>query len=215
MNLTFLEVRDLNEAWWKCIREVLLHGRDYIIDKGSFEGQKRKELDLLICQIKYPNTRPLVPVVPDGVPPPADMHYVETDYLQYLMTDNKQPDEMYTYGEDIEKQFIEICERYKNYGYNTNQLTMSIGNSNSIFLEHSQCLRLIDTRVLDGKLNYVVYFRSWDLWGGFPVNLAGIQLMKEMMAADIGKEDGEIIAISKGLHLYDHQWEVGKIVARL
>jgi thymidylate synthase len=52
------------------------------------------------------------------------------------------------------------------------------------------------------------------LWGGFPANLAGIQIMKEMMATEIGIEDGQLIAISKGLHLYDHQWEVGKMVVR-
>lgn len=215
MNIVSLKVRDLNEAWWKCIRELLLHGYEYTIDKGSYEGQKRKEFDLMVCQIEYPNTRPLVPIVPEGIPPPADMNYVEKEYLPYLMLNVKAKNELYTYGQDIEPQFFEICERYKKYGFETNQLTMSIGSRDSVFLEHSQCLRLIDTRVRYGKLHYVIYFRSWDLWGGFPVNLAGIQLMKEQMAIEIGVGDGELIAISKGLHLYDHQWEVGKVVARL
>jgi len=30
------------------------------------------------------------------------------------------------------------------------------------------------------------------------------------MADEIGVEDGEIIAISKGLHLYDYAWEWAK-----
>jgi len=33
-------------------------------------------------------------------------------------------------------------------------------------------------------LHFVLYFRSWDLWGGFPAKLAGIQLLKEYMASD-------------------------------
>lgn len=66
------------------------------------------------------------------------------------------------------------------------------------------CLRSIDTRIQDGKLHFVVYFRSWDLWGGFPANLAAIQHLKEYMAGQIGVEDGELIAESKGLHLYDY-----------
>ena len=85
----------------------------------------------------------------------------------------------------------------------------------SINLEHSQCLRLIDTRIRYGKLHYVVYFRSWDLYGGFPVNLAGIQLMKEAMANELGVQDGELIAFSKGLHLYDHHFDLGKAVVGL
>ena len=213
MKITTLKVRDLNEAWWKCIREVLLHGYEYTIDRGSYAGGKRKEFDLIVCQIEYPGTRPLVPIVAEGVPQPTSMEYVENEYLPYLMTSFKKENEQYVYGEDIAPQYDEICKIYKNDGYNTNQATMSIGSKESIKLSDPQCLRLIDTRIRYGKLHYVVYFRSWDLWGGFPANLAAIQLMKEMMAREIDVEDGELIAISKGLHLYDHQWEVGKIVA--
>lgn len=45
---------------------------------------------------------------------------------------------------------------------------------------------------------------SWDLWGGFPVNLGGIELLKQYMAKEIGVGNGKIIAASKGLHIYDH-----------
>jgi thymidylate synthase len=35
------------------------------------------------------------------------------------------------------------------------------------------------------------------------------------MAGEIGVEDGEIIAMSKGLHLYEYSWELAKIAARI
>jgi thymidylate synthase len=73
---------------------------------------------------------------------------------------------------------------------------------------------MIDTRISEGKLHFVVYFRSWDLWGGFPANLAGIQILKEYMAGEIGVEDGELIAMSKGLHLYDYSWDLARAVLR-
>ncbi len=67
------------------------------------------------------------------------------------------------------------------------------------------CLRLVDFRYdQDNTVHMVVYFRSWDLWGGFPANLAGLQLVKEYVAEAIGAKDGKIIASSKGLHIYDH-----------
>ena len=216
MLVTNLVVRDLNEAWWRAIREVLLHGYTYTIDRGSHnKNMQRKEFDFFMCQIQYPATRPLTPIVPDSVPPPTDMDYVTKDYLPYLMVDAPKPGEQYTYGQDIQDQFLKICEMYKNDGYNTNQATISVGSKHSIDLSDPQCLRVIDTRVRYGKLHYFVYFRSWDLWGGFPSNLAGIQLMKEIMAKEIGVEDGELIVASKGLHLYDYNWELGKVVARL
>jgi thymidylate synthase len=214
MDITFIKARDLNEAWWKCIREVLTKGHEYTIEIGSYVGQKRKEFDFVVVQIEHPGTRPLVPTVPEGVPPPSDIDYVEKDYLPYLMSNLKQANETYTYGEDIEQQFEAICKMYKK-GFNTNQATITVGNRDSIFCSDPPCLRLIDTRVRYGKLHYVVYFRSWDLYAGFPSNLAGIQLMKEFMASEIGVEDGEIIAVSKGMHLYEYNWEVARAVARL
>ena len=90
---------------------------------------------------------------------------------------------------------------------------MAVGDAQSIFLSDPPCLRGIDTRILGGKLNFVAYFRSWDLWAGFPSNLAAIQLLKEYMASEIGVLDGDIIATSKGLHLYEYSWELAGIAA--
>jgi len=71
------------------------------------------------------------------------------------------------------------------------------------------CLRVVDFRLdQDNFLHMVVYFRSWDLWGGFPANLAGLQLVKEYVGQAIGAHDGAIIASSKGLHIYDHAIDV-------
>lgn len=71
------------------------------------------------------------------------------------------------------------------------------------------CLRLVDFRLdQENVLHMVVYFRSWDLWGGFPANLAGLQLLKDYVGQQLEAEDGRIIASSKGLHLYDHCIEV-------
>lgn len=215
MRIANITARDLPEAWFLCVREVLLRGYEYKIDKGSFEGQKRKELDFVVVQVEHPDRKPLVPDVPEGIPAPASMDYVEKDYLMYLMTSIKAPGEQYTYGEDLGAQITEVINRYKAGGFETNQLCMSVGNKLSLWLEHSQCLRLIDTRIRYGKLHFVVYFRSWDLWAGFPSNLAAVQILKEYMASEIEVEDGELIALSKGLHLYDYSWELARIAVGL
>ena len=99
---------------------------------------------------------------------------------------------------------------YKNKGYRNNQMVLQIAHPSDMLLQDPPCLRHIDTRIQDGKLHFYPYFRSWDLWGGFPANLAGIQLLKEYCAAEIGVEDGEIIATSKGLHLYDYSFDLAK-----
>jgi len=39
--------------------------------------------------------------------------------------------------------------------------------------------------------------------------------LKEYMAGEIGVSDGELIASSKGLHLYEYSWELAMVVARM
>jgi thymidylate synthase len=214
MKISIIEARDLSEAWFICLRRTLDEGREYKIDRGSYAGQRRKELDLVVINVAYPGTRPLIPDVPQGVPPPSTMEYVE-NYLPYLMTSHKKKGEEYTYGQYLEKQIAEVIRMYKEDGYNTNQAYMDVGNEKSIFLPDPPCLRMIDTRIRDDRLNFIVYFRSWDLWAGFPSNLAAIQLLKEYMASEIGVKDGELLAMSKGLHLYGYAWELAKAVVRV
>ena len=214
MQISVVEARDLPEAWFLCLRRTLAQGREYTIDRGSNVGQRRKELDFIVLQVRHPGNRPLVPDVPSGVPPPSSMEYVE-NYLQYLLTSFKADREQYTYGEDLEQQIPELIRIYNEGGHNTNQGFMAVGSRESIRLSDPPCLRGIDTRVANGRLHFIVYFRSWDLWAGLPSNLAGIQLLKEYVASELGVEDGELIALSKGLHLYDYTWELARTAAGL
>jgi thymidylate synthase len=211
MKLEFIEARDLPDAWFQTIHRVLKKGYTYTIDRGSYEGQKRLEFDYTTINIKHPGVRPLLPDIPPslGIPNPVKEGYLEK-YLPYLMTSVKQPGEDYTYGQDLEPQINEVINMYKKDGHGTNQAYMTVGNKDSIFLKDPQCLRGIDTKIKNNRLNFIVYFRSWDLWNGLPANLGAIQLLKEYMASGIGVKDGEIIASSKGLHLYDYVWDIAE-----
>jgi len=212
MKLEFVEARDLPDAWFQCVCRVLDVGEKYLIDRGSYAGQFRLEFDYVTVHIKYPGQRPLLPDIPPqlGIPNPVADDYLE-QYLPYLMTSAKSPTEDYTYGQYLEAQIAEVIKMYKESGHNTNQAYMTVGDDMSIYLNDPPCLRGIDTRISGGRLHFIVYFRSWDLWGGFPANLGAIQLLKEYMAGEIGVEDGEIIATSKGLHLYDFTWDLAKL----
>ena len=230
----FIDAFDLDDAWFQCLCQILEQGHVYTITKGSYEGQKRLEFDFVSVRIKKP-AHQIIPIIPAGmnIPAPTDMDYIQ-GYLAYLLTGTKTETEDYTYGErlvdprvrlreSIEgkemvremplyvNQVEEVIKLYKEKGSGTNQATMEIGMPSDIKLVDPPCLRIIDTRVRYGKLHFILYFRSWDLWGGFPSNLGGLQLVKQYMAEEIGVEDGEIIAVSKGLHLYDYAWDLAKL----
>lgn len=208
MDIAFVEAFDLPDAWFTLLGRVLDDGREYAVDQGSFVGRRRKELEFVVLKVTNPGQRPLVPQMPPGVgvPPPTTMDYVEEYYHSYFVGSERQPHEEYTYGSYVHAQLLPLLEKYRE-GPNTNQGCITIGDASSIHLEHPPCLRLIDTRVQDGRLDFVVYYRSWDLWAGFPVNMAGTQLLKEELALALEVEDGDILALSKGLHLWEHSWE--------
>jgi len=212
LNIISIEARDIPDAWYQGVYSIINRGHRYKIDRGSYEGQERLEFDYITVHIKHPGIRPLLPDIPPslGIPNPVADGYLE-EYLPYLMTSEKQPGEDYTYGQYLESQIAEVIRMYKEDGHGTNQAYMTVGNPEALYLKDPPCLRGIDTRIRYGKLHFMVYFRSWDLWGGFPANLGAIQMLKEYMAEEIGVEDGEIIAASKGLHLYDYIWELAKL----
>ena len=214
MEITFIEARDLPDAWFQCVYQIFEAGHEYSIERGSFAGQRRLEYDFIVVKINYPETRPLIPDIPPGIglPAPTDMDYVN-EYLDKLCSkESKAEHEDYTYGMYLEDQIAEVIRMYREDGFGTNQACMAVCDRESIYLEDPPCLRQIDTRIYtnERKLHFMVYFRSWDLWAGFPTNLAGIQLLKEYMADEIGVEPGETIAVSKGMHLYDYAWEIAQ-----
>jgi thymidylate synthase len=230
----FIDAFDLDDAWFQCLSEILEHGHIYTITRGSYAGQKRLEFDFVTVRVRKPGHQ-IIPIIPSGmsIPPPTDMEYIQ-GYLSYLLTGQKTETEDYTYGERLVEpkikvkqkvggkemvaemplnvnQVEEVIKIYKTQGSGTNQAIMEIGMPSDIKLSDPPCLRLIDTRVRYGKMHFILYFRSWDLWGGFPSNLGGLQLVKQYMAEEIGVGDGEIIAVSKGLHLYDYAWDLAKL----
>lgn len=246
MRFAFIEATDLGDAWFQALYKIMMEGRKYLITKGSRQGLYRIGIAITIV-IKNPSSRPLFPLMPEGqnIPAPTDEETINK-YLEYLLSPERQPDEHYTYGEDISWLHEWIINHYKKYGHGNNHGYMTVGRPETVYFydrdigceetitifnpetkeiirqrhisnewnkdpeidTSSQCLRGIDTWIEDNKLNFWVYFRSWDLWNGFPTNLGGIQLVKKHMADEIGIEDGEMIVSCKDLHVYEDAWSI-------
>lgn len=114
-------------------------------------------------------------------------------------------------------QINEVIRIFSEKGSNTNQATTEIAMPSDILLYDPPCIRLLDWRVREGKLHVFVYIRSWDLYAGFPANLGGVELLKQFIIQSIRDysntklpklENGEIYAMSKGLHVYEQYLEI-------
>ena len=104
-----------------------------------------------------------------------------------------------------------IIATYKKFGHRNNQMVLQVAHPSDLLLLDPPCLRAIDTRIQDNTLHFFVYFRSWDLWGGLPANLAGLQNLKSYMSGEMDVNDGEMIVESKGLHLYGYAEDLAKL----
>ncbi len=229
-----ITAQHLDDAWHQALRQCFEFGHEYKVEHGSYEGQKRFEFDFASILIKRPWEQ-IVPILPEGlsIPPPASREQIEKYMADYLFSDALSPNEDYRYGErlvapkfrkvrrpDLKKkhsvegkqvdmgvnQVKEAVRIYREAGHGTNQCTMEIAMPNDILLHDPPCCRLIDTRIRYGRLHFVIYFRSWDLYAGFPVNLGGMELLKQMMADEIGVGNGSMIVASKGLHVYEQYY---------
>lgn len=126
--------------------------------------------------------------------------------IQEAIGEGVQPPTEFNFIDQIQH-FIDFLKNTPN----TNQAVLQVAQPSDCLLDDPPCLRHIDMRIKDNKLIFYPYFRSWDLWGGFPANLAGIAVLQKYMADCIGVKSGEIIVSSKGLHIYRYVEELAKI----
>jgi len=193
------------DAWREVMVLAIQNGNDYVVERGSCNGQIRKQLPYVQIVIDHPEHRPLSPIMPPGIPGPTDEDKISSYFARYIMSDELAENEVYTYGQFITKQIDRIIELLNSSRGNTNQATIAIGDVSTTFLDDPPCLRTVSFKVIDGKLDMSVYFRSWDLYAGLPENLGGLQLLKEYVISNLTFpcEPGRTIAFSDGLHIYE------------
>ena len=106
-------------------------------------------------------------------------------------------------------------DHYREKGFGNNHCYIQVGYPESNYAYDmpyeseadrgtSPCLRGIDTKIIDNKLCFHVYFRSWDLYSAFPQNMGGITLLLEYMAEMLEIEVGILFFSSLKLHCYKH-----------
>jgi len=144
----------------------------------------------------------------------------------YDMTGRGNPHIINELVMSVPNQLEWIVKHYKEKGYANNHCYIQVGYPESSLAydvpysdeserQTSPCLRGIDTKIVEENgCNFLltnVYFRSWDLWGGWPENLGGITRLMETICELLGDvEPGPLSFASKGLHAYGFQLDAVK-----
>jgi len=116
----FVNEKTLDSCWFKLLSEVWQHGRKNKIDYGSFAGSSRLEFDFAAGTIEYPTTRPLAPIMPEGVPPVTSDDEINKYFTDYLMDGhNLEKNEHYRYSTWITggDYTLPRSKAYSIYGY--------------------------------------------------------------------------------------------------
>lgn len=104
-------------------------------------------------------------------------------------------------------------------GYPESNLAYDTRYSTELGRGTSPCLRILDTKIIKGHdgewyLCFSVYFRSWDLWGGFPENMGGLAHLMHYMATALTVRTsttirpGYLAFSAAKLHVYGHSMQI-------
>jgi thymidylate synthase len=223
----YLEAFTIPEAWNLLQRKLWeIDAVEYVVDFGSSVGKIRREFPYVTCLIKQPWVRPLCDtLLKPGVIPPATPDIIEKYFNEYLLNPDIPGQELYTYGTRICEQIDTIINNFKTQGYNQAKCCIEVASPQDTIRNKSMpCMRLINICVRFApvdqvyRMQFFVFFRVWDLWGGFPVNVGGLQLLKEWLIeqikdynkTDYPLEDGEILVASPELNLREYAFEMSK-----
>lgn len=222
--------KTIADAWFQLIYNIFDHSYTQRIQKGSFEKEQyRLQYPGISVFIEHPS-EDMIPVIPPGlgIPAPTTQEYIENYFASYIMDPVLSENETYKYasrihhpmpkgGSQLERVIAMLRETPL-----TNQAITEIGSpeDHDVCIGNDgkldpPCLRLLDFKAVpsgdDLFLTLSCYFRSWDLWAGFPTNLGGLQLLKSYVAGETGLKDGPMYAYSAGGHIYGYQEEIARI----
>ncbi len=230
MHPFFLQAKTIPDAWFQLIYNIFDNAYVQQIQLGSFEKEQyRLQYPGIAVYIEHPG-EDMIPTMPpgSGLPAPTTLDYIEDYFVNYLMDPKLSENETYKYASRIHHpmpkggtQLERVIAMLKETPL-TNQAVVEIGDpedhdvcfGNDGKLD-PPCLRLLDFKAIPvGEeliLTVSCYFRSWDLWAGFPTNLGGIELLKKLVASEAGLKSGPMYAYSAGAHIYGYQEDIARL----
>jgi len=220
MLVTQLKSRTLSEIWYALLLNAIEHGRIYKVSHGPNQGRKRLELDMVHLQIVKPAEEFDAFIERQIIGP----EYLN-EYIEMIKTRGKNRGDFWDRHFDnrlvsplvLTKQNLDwsidltplglLIQMYKLHGFKTNRACISMANAQDIAVNPSPCFRVLDTKVLDDKLNFIIYVRSWDVLQEMPEDLAILEKIKQYVASEISAQNGELIVSAKGVHIYEQNWK--------
>lgn len=232
LDIQFVDAQNLPDAWYQLQKRLWeTDAHEYPVEHGSYPGQLRREFDFAACRIRHPEQRPLCETMMPArcdFPPTTTPENIEKYFNNYILNTIVPEETYYTYGSRIVPQVVEIIRRFKTWGFRHAKASITVADPHDIYRLRTPddpdsrasepCLREITFKarwhedLQAWKMHMYIYFRVWDLFGGLPENLGGLQLLNEFVVNEIDSAEplstGEMIIMSPSLNIREHIFDL-------
>ncbi len=210
----------VSEVWLKVLEQIDKYAKVSKIKTN--ESVKIKELLNFTAVIE--DEDPSDPIIPEYFR--FDKEYI-FNYYEEMCTPKIPSGVIYTYGS--------ILRSWKNYRNNerfdqiqaiidylnkdifrksalatTWTVEDALTNRHTNKDKNNPCLVNVQVLYQDNKLYLTAYFRSHDMFRGWPVNAFGLRNMQKIIANGLGVEMGSLTMISASAHIYEENWQETK-----
>lgn len=142
------------------------------------------------------------------------------DYYPQVLTPNKIPGINYTYGQrlmdhDGIDQIKSAIEKLKKEPFTRRAIAVTWDVGKDAYNENAPCLNLVNFIVQDDKLFMNAYFRSHDIYRGWPQNAFALRKLQKRVSDEAGIKLGSLTIFSASAHIYEESLnEVKEVLDR-
>ena len=197
-----MEIREqtISKAWNRVLWKVLHAGQPIFIDDYGNTIELPETLTVMISD-----------PIRDRICPDSGWEGIKLEnYYQQCITPSNEFGFSYTYGERLLS--YNGINQVEN---NIDELKIDPASRRAVSCTwkpngdvqraaHPPCMIFQQRIIRDGKLNLIVYFRSQDMWGGWPNNLYMLSRWLEDDAKLLGVKPGSLTCVSTNGHIYEH-----------
>lgn len=201
--------RLVSTVWPALLRQLLRFGGE----SRHFHGGQVKEIFNLTAIVTAEDSdRPqLIP----------EFGFTATELKSYIRNflSSRQGKEEYTYGSRMRNfrgvnQVAEMTRKLKGYASDRGALSVLWDPTMDNTPRKVPCLSLVQANGAEGKLHLTAYFRSNDMFNGWPRNALALRALQTELARKTRMKVGWLMTISNCAHIYENEWPLAAEVVK-
>ena len=197
---TLIRGKDIADVHTKILREIRTFGTSFTDDQGHVRQSLWQIMSVLDAEAQDYNSVPFAT---------AKEVYRYGHELYYGTEDMEVK---YQYGRLMTQKFgldqIEEAEKILRKTPDSTRPVISLWDAaTGMNAKDGPCMVLVHPTIRDGALHLCAYFRTQDMYLGYPRNAAGLIDLLQRMAVSLNVDIGTVTIVSANAHFYDHNFK--------